>query len=120
MNWQGSRSCATWTQRDHFHRLFSGSKNSLRIVPEPLIPFVMSLKHPIKAYVPDMHFNSGSGSRWLGLCKWFVGVRREQTIQWRKETKPRKKSSRQKNPIKNHKVIYEVPKSGPDGLAATS
>jgi hypothetical protein len=53
----------------------------------------MSLKHQIKAYVPDMHFNSGAGSRWLDLCRWFVGVRREQTIQWRKETKPRKKSS---------------------------
>jgi hypothetical protein len=52
----------------------------------------MSLKHPVKAYVPDMHFNSSAGSRWLDLCRWFVGIRREQTIQWRKETQPRKKS----------------------------
>jgi hypothetical protein len=65
---------------------FRDQKNSLRIVPEPLTPFVVSLKQPINAYVPDMHFNSGAGSRWLDLCRWFVGVRREQTIQWRKET----------------------------------
>jgi hypothetical protein len=52
----------------------------------------VSLKQTVKPYVPNMHFNSGAGCRWLNFRGRLVGTSRDQTIPRWKETKPGKKS----------------------------